>query len=195
MKALTPTRRADLEHWKSLFLSGTLPPAPHRRLVEHFIRELPRDSSVLMAGCGVGQLVELMADKRPDLTWTLADYCQEAIERARIRLGSFCSAKIAAYLLADLDHQWPWPAKAFDCVVLCDVLEYVEAPAAVIGEARRVAGKLLAVTLQLEGDDPAASWTFDPIDPWRMLGGNMRVLHLTSQRRIACFSQMPASDL
>lgn len=184
MKALNPSVTSDVDTWSALFAGGMLPPAPSRRLAEHCAKEFPPEASVLFAGCGAGQMVELLSSRRPDLRWTLIDYSPQALARAKQRLQAFGGATVDNYLLGDIEKPWPWTDKAFDVVLLCDVLEYVESPGIPIAEGKRVAGKLLAVSMEMSAirddskADEKARWAFHPIDPWQVLGGNIRVHHL-----------------
>lgn len=86
---------------------------------------------ILDAGCGSGPLYAALRDR--GATVTGIDSSAKMLELARRRLG-----EDADLHLADLGGPLPFPDKAFDDVVACLVLHYLEDWTAPLAELRRV---------------------------------------------------------
>lgn len=80
---------------------------------------------VLDVGCGDGRLAALLAARNPSLT----------IEGADVQVRGVTAVPVRRF---DGRHL-PWPDQSVDAVLLIDVLHHTEDPAALLGEARRVA--------------------------------------------------------
>lgn len=102
-----------------------------RVLVDHLTRIMPPDASVLDVGCGDGQLARALAERRPDLRFEGIDVLVR--ETAVIPVREFDGLHI------------PFPDDAYDVVLFVDVLHHSEQPAALLGEAVRVARQHLVI--------------------------------------------------
>ncbi|HEY3021520.1 MAG TPA: class I SAM-dependent methyltransferase [Solirubrobacteraceae bacterium] len=87
-------------------------------------RHFPPDAELLDVGCGTGWLSEHFA------RYTGVDASPDAVATA--------NGRGRAVVQADVDQPLPFPDERFDAVVLKDLLEHVDDPAAVVREARRV---------------------------------------------------------
>ena len=109
---------------------------------------------VLDIGCGDGTLTHRLAQR--------ADYVcgvDDSLLPLRLARGEFdrrpnqhrpSLARADARIL-------PFPSESFDCVVIADVIEHIDAPDAVMGEAHRVlraGGQILLTTPRRQGAAP-----------------------------------------
>src|SRR6266545_1005603 len=123
----------------------------HRALVSGFLRaarELVTQAApatVLEVGCGSGDLAARLfrADGPPSVAYTEIDISPEEVARARARypVGKFQVA--SAYDL-------PLPDRAFDLVVVCEVLEHLDRPADCLREVERVCAAHVLVSVPWE---------------------------------------------
>ena len=115
----------------------------------------PHARRVLDVGCGDGTLTFRLAE-RSDRVWGMDD----SLVPLRLARGEFDRRRPhRAPLLMNADaRRLPFPDEAFDCVVLADVIEHIDAPDAVMSEAHRVlrkGGQILLTTPRRQGDAPA----------------------------------------
>jgi SAM-dependent methyltransferase len=107
----------------------------HPRRIEvlsrHFAAILPPAASVLDVGCGDGRLASLIATKRPDLSFRGIDVLLRS--DAAIMVSGFDGTTI------------PFEKLSFDVVMFSDVLHHTADPAALMGEASRVARRAIAI--------------------------------------------------
>ena len=101
---------------------------------------------VLDIGCGDGTLTYRLAE-RSARVWGVDDALLPLI----LARGEFARRSAGrAALLAKADaRSLPFPSEAFDCVVLADVIEHIDAPDEVMNEAHRVlrrGGQILVTT-------------------------------------------------
>lgn len=112
---------------------------------------------VLDAGCGEGMVLERLAAALPEACLSGFDLAGAAVEEARARVprAEVRQASIMAI---------PWPDRAFDLVVCCEVLEHLEEPERGLRELARVARGELLLTV--------------PHEPWFRLGNLARGRHV-----------------
>jgi ArsR family transcriptional regulator len=99
---------------------------------------------VLDAGAGDGATAQLLAPRARRIT--CIDLSEKLIDAARVRLAAHANVKAE---VADL-HALPFPDRAFDEVLLLNVLTHLRAPAQAIAEVARVlrpGGRVALVTL------------------------------------------------
>jgi SAM-dependent methyltransferase len=110
---------------------------------------------VLDIGCGDGTLTFQLA-KRSDYVCGVDDSLLP-LRLARDQFQRRPGPRTPLVTNADA-RQLPFPDDTFDCVVLADVIEHIDAPAAVVGEAYRVlrrGGQILLTTPRRQGSLPA----------------------------------------
>ena len=110
-----------------------------------------RNGDVLDIGCGAGNVARAIAESRPELRVHGVDVSAGALEVAR-RAAPEVDFQLAAA------ESLPFQDESMSAVVMLDVLEHLENPAAVLREIRRVLrpGGLFHIVLPLE----VQPWTF-----------------------------------
>lgn len=103
------------------------------RLADAVTYHVKADGDVLDLGCGTGELVSALA--AAGLRATGCDISPEMLHRAA---ASTSSSAIEWVQLAPAWQALPFAPGSFDAVVAASVLEYVDEPAAVLRECRRV---------------------------------------------------------
>ena len=106
---------------------------------------------VLDIGCGDGTLTSRLA-QRSERVWGVDD----ALLPLQLARGEFARRPgRRTPVLANADaRRLPFPSDAFDCVVMADVIEHIDAPDAVMSEAHRVlrkGGQVLLTTPRRQG--------------------------------------------
>lgn len=119
------------------------------RLLLDALRDVKGD--VVDIGCGAGNIVRAIAESRPDLRVHGVDVSGAALETARK------AAPELDFQLAPAESL-PFQDRSMSAVVMLDVLEHVENPAAVLHEIHRVLrpGGVFHIVLPLE----VQPWTF-----------------------------------
>ena len=113
-----------------------------------------RASHVLDIGCGDGTLTARLAERR-DRVWGVDD----SLLPLQLARGEFDRRRLnrtPCLTTADA-RRLPFPDEAFDCVVMADVIEHIDAPDAVMSEAHRVlrnGGQILLTTPRRQDDAP-----------------------------------------
>jgi SAM-dependent methyltransferase len=110
----------------------------------HGLFGLMRLGDVLDAGCGDGAIAQLLAPRTRSVT--CLDRNEKMVEAARARLAK---VKNATVCLGDV-HELPFEDRAFDQVMLFNILTQATTPGRVVSEAARVlrdGGNLAIVTL------------------------------------------------
>jgi SAM-dependent methyltransferase len=110
---------------------------------------------VLDIGCGDGTLTFRLA-QRSERVWGVDDSLLP-LRLARSQFDRRPHGRSPFLTNADA-RSLPFPSGAFDCVVMADVIEHIDAPDAVIDEAHRVlrkGGQILLTTPRRQGDASA----------------------------------------
>jgi len=102
-----------------------------RSLARHLAELIPANAECLDVGCGDGTIDELVLSLRPDVTIEGIDVL--ARPNTKIPVSGFDGRRI------------PFPAGAFDAVVLVDVLHHAESPASLLRESARVARRFVII--------------------------------------------------
>jgi SAM-dependent methyltransferase len=120
---------------------------------------LPASGTVLELGCGAGRMLGGLQRLRPDLSWAGIDVSRAALSVAEDRFPS-----MDFRLLPDPTDPLPARDGEFDAVLVLDVLEHVDDPAAALAELRRVLapGGRIHLHVPCEGD---------ALSLWRWLPG------------------------
>jgi SAM-dependent methyltransferase len=101
------------------------------RLASQIVKLLPPNARVLDLGAGDGAIARAVLQRRPDLT----------IIALEVKIRD-------AALIQEVEydgHTIPFRDKAFDCVMLIDVVHHAWDPVRVLAEARRVASRRVIV--------------------------------------------------
>jgi SAM-dependent methyltransferase len=125
--------------------------ARYRVLLDAMDRHVRR---VLDIGCGDGTLTFQLA-QRSDRVWGVDDSLLP-LQLARGQFEQRRRRRMPLVTNADARHL-PFPDETFDCVVLADVIEHIDAPDAVMNEAHRVLrrdGQILLTTPRRQGSIP-----------------------------------------
>ncbi len=143
----------DFDYSKTLWGRGTAslsmgsPTSIRLRECLRALRGLPDNASVLEVGCGAGQFIRALQQLRPGWQCHGCDISAPALTAARWYNDG------VSYQLAN-DEKLPYNSEFFDAVVVFDVLEHVDNPAAFLAEIRRVLkpGGILYCFVPCEGD-------------------------------------------
>ena len=160
-------------------------------MIDELIRpHLGPGSRILEIGCGAGNLL-LQATVAGSYPVAL-DVSMQALTFVRSRLeeigtsvgapGSFACTQAIGESLPLADH-------AFECVLLSEVLEHLEAPQISIHEAVRVlcpGGRLLITTPNYRSFWPLMEWTIDRLNLAPKMAGEQHIsrFHLSSLKRM-----------
>ena len=149
-------------------------------LIDRLVRKhLEADSSVLEIGCGAGNLL-LQAVVRGSFPVAL-DLSMQALTFVRSRLVEAAAGSDAprAYACIQSIGEWlPLPSDCFDCVILSEVVEHLEAPENSIREAARVlrpGGRLLVTTPNYRSLWPVMEWMVDRSNKVPRMAGEQHI--------------------
>jgi SAM-dependent methyltransferase len=153
------------EHFEALYAADPDPWKFENSAYEHakYERTLAalgdrRYARGLEAGCSIGVLAELLAERCDDLL--AVDIAQAAVDAARERLAAYAHVRVERRTLPT-----EWPAGPFDLVVCSELLYYWDRPTleealGVIADSLAPGGRLIAVHYRpqstvdpLTGDD------------------------------------------
>jgi 2-polyprenyl-3-methyl-5-hydroxy-6-metoxy-1,4-benzoquinol methylase len=149
-------------------------------MIDHLLRPHLRDGSrILEVGCGAGNL--LLQATVPGSFPVALDLSMQALTFVRSRLeeakaheegpeGFTCMQSIGECL--------PLQDNSFDCVLLSEVVEHLEAPQISIREASRVlrpGGRLLVTTPNYRSFWPIMEWTVDRLNMAPKMAGEQHI--------------------
>ncbi len=140
---------------------------------------LNSDSRLLEIGCGAGNLL-LRASVRGSFPVAL-DLSLQALSFVRSRLTEAVSSEEAPRGFAStqaIGEQLPLADGSFDCVLLSEVIEHLEAPQISIQEAARVlrpGGRLLVTTPNYRSLWPLMEWAVDHLNMAPKMGGEQHI--------------------
>jgi ubiquinone/menaquinone biosynthesis C-methylase UbiE len=160
-------------------------------MIDHLIRpHLRAGSRLLEIGCGAGNLLlqATVAGSFPvalDLSMQALTFVRSRLEEAQpgpdAPSGFACTQAIGASL--------PFPDKTFDCILLSEVIEHLEAPQMSIREAVRVlcpSGRLLITTPNYRSFWPVMEWAVDRLNMAPKMAGDQHIsrFHPSSLKKI-----------
>ncbi len=160
-------------------------------MIDQLIRpHLRVGSRLLEVGCGAGNL--LLQATVPGSYPLALDLSMQALTfvRSRLQEVSFGAEAPSGFACTQaIGEALPFPTGSFDCVLLSEVVEHLEAPQISIGEAARVlkpGGRLLVTTPNYRSFWPLMEWTVDRLNVAPKMAGEQHVsrFHPASLKRI-----------
>lgn len=149
-------------------------------MIDRLIRpHLRSGSRLLEIGCGAGNLLlqATVAGSYPvalDLSIQALTFVRSRLEEARsgpdAPNGFVCTQAVGESL--------PFPEDTFDCILLSEVIEHLEAPEISIREAVRVlcpGGRLLVTTPNYRSFWPLMEWAVDHLDMTPKMAGEQHI--------------------
>jgi SAM-dependent methyltransferase len=134
---------------------------------------------LLEVGCGAGNLL-MQAVVRGSYPVAL-DLSMQALAFVRTRLEDACRGADAPRGFAciqSIGELLPLPDNSFDCILLSEVIEHLEAPHVSIREARRVlrpGGRLLVTTPNYRSFWPIMEWAVDRLNMAPKMAGEQHI--------------------
>lgn len=106
-----------------------------------------KSGNVLELGCGAGQFIRAIKNKRPDINCYGCDISKTAIEEAN-KIGGGIKYDVSE------ENNLPYEDNFFDSVLIFDVLEHVENPDIILKEVNRILkpGGMFFAYVPSEGD-------------------------------------------
>jgi len=160
-------------------------------MIDRLIRpHLSVGSRLLEVGCGAGNL--LLQATVPGSYPLALDLSMQALTFVRSRLleAAFGAEAPSGFACAQaIGECLPFNEGSFDCVLLSEVIEHLEAPQTSIREAVRVlrpGGRLLITTPNYRSFWPLMEWVVDRLNMAPKMAGEQHVsrFHLSSLRRM-----------
>jgi SAM-dependent methyltransferase len=160
-------------------------------MIDQLIRpHLKADSCLLEIGCGAGNLL-MQASVRGSYPVAL-DFAMQALTFVRSRLREAQSGSEAPcdfMCIQSVGEALPLGSDSFECVLLSEVIEHLEAPQISIQEAARVlrpGGRLLITTPNYRSLWPLMEWTVDLLNMAPKMAGEQHIsrFHPASLRRL-----------
>jgi SAM-dependent methyltransferase len=149
-------------------------------MIDQLLRPHLNDQSRLLEiGCGAGNLL-LQASVRGSYPVAL-DLSRQALSFVRSRLDEAVSGPEAPRGFAStqaIGEHLPLVDGSFDCVILSEVIEHLEAPQVSIQEAARVlrpGGRLLVTTPNYRSLWPLMEWAVDRLNMAPKMGGEQHI--------------------
>jgi len=146
------------------------------QLVRPYLKE---DSHLLEIGCGAGNL--LVQASVPGSVPIALDLSMQALNFVRSRLQELVTGKDAIHgyaCIQSIGEHLPFADASFDCILLSEVVEHLEAPEFSIREASRVlrpGGRLLVTTPNYRSFWPMMEWTVDRLNMAPKMGGEQHI--------------------
>jgi ubiquinone/menaquinone biosynthesis C-methylase UbiE len=159
-------------------------------MIDQLIRpHLKPGSRLLEIGCGAGNLL-LQATVRGSYPVAL-DLSMQALTFVRSRLEEATSGAerpVSFACTQAVGESLPLADESFDCVLLSEVIEHLEAPQISIREAARVlcrGGRLLITTPNYRSFWPLMEWTIDRLNMAPKMAGEQHIsrFHLSSLKQ------------
>jgi SAM-dependent methyltransferase len=160
-------------------------------MIDQLIRpRLHVGSRLLEVGCGAGNL--LLQATVPGSYPLALDLSRQALTfvRSRLQEVSFGSEAPSGFACTQaIGEALPFRDGSFDCVLLSEVIEHLEAPQISIGEAARVlktGGRLLVTTPNYRSFWPIMEWVVDRMNMAPKMAGEQHIsrFHSASLRRL-----------
>jgi SAM-dependent methyltransferase len=160
-------------------------------MIDELVRpHLKAGSRLLEIGCGAGNLLlqATVAGSYPlalDLSMQALTFVRSRLEEAKLGtdapMGFACTQAVGESL--------PLASESFDCVLLSEVIEHLEAPQISIREAVRVlcpGGRLLITTPNYRSFWPLMEWTIDRLNMAPKMAGEQHIsrFHLSSLKKL-----------
>ncbi len=149
-------------------------------MIDQLLRpHLKAGSRFLEVGCGAGNL--MIQASVPGSFPVALDLSAQALVFVRSRLQTLEkeSQPIAGYAcVQSIGEHLPVASNSLDCVILSEVIEHLEEPAASIDEASRVlrpGGRLLITTPNYRSFWPIMEWTVDRMNMAPKMGGEQHI--------------------
>lgn len=149
-------------------------------LIERLVKShLSAGSCLLEIGCGAGNLLLQAVIK--DCFPVALDLSMQALTFVRSRLQEAESgpdAPRAHACVQSVGELLPLPKDTFDCVILSEVIEHLEAPEISIREAARVlrpGGRLFVTTPNYRSFWPVMEWTVDRMNKAPRMAGEQHI--------------------
>jgi ubiquinone/menaquinone biosynthesis C-methylase UbiE len=160
-------------------------------MIDRLIRpHLSAGSRVLEIGCGAGNLLlqATVAGSYPlalDLSMQALTFVRSRLEEAR----SGVEAPSGYALTQAIGERLPLADESFDCILLSEVIEHLEAPQHSIREAARVlrpGGRLLITTPNYRSFWPVMEWLVDRLNMAPKMAGEQHIsrFHSSSLNRM-----------
>jgi 2-polyprenyl-3-methyl-5-hydroxy-6-metoxy-1,4-benzoquinol methylase len=160
-------------------------------MIDKLVRpHLEAGSRILEVGCGAGNLLlqATVAGSHPvalDLSMQALTFVRSRLEEAK----TSADAPIDFACTQAIGESLPFAHSSFDCILLSEVIEHLEAPQISIREAKRVirpGGRLLITTPNYRSFWPLMEWTIDRLNMAPRMAGEQHIsrFHLSSLKRM-----------